>query len=153
MAACKTVISSAPRLRPGETLSKDRLFETETGFEVECSDLFAEWRREVKRHGLSERSKEAGALQHTTIADTAETAGAYLKSLAPTIAGTTLSAADADAGGPGGTYRVNVAGQWIDVPPEVVVTEEGRAHPALVWTYQDADGVVRIRRFLPAGTP
>ncbi len=46
-------------------------------------------------------------------------------------------------------YRVRLAGQWIDVPPEAVVTEPNKFGPAVVWPYQDAEGVTQIRCFLP----
>jgi hypothetical protein len=46
-------------------------------------------------------------------------------------------------------YRVRLDGQWIDVPPDAVVTEPNRFGPAVVWPYQDADGVTQIRCFLP----
>jgi hypothetical protein len=56
----------------------------------------------------------------------------------------------ADAGGQSHVvYRVRLNGQWIDVPPEAVVTEPNRFGPAVVWPYQDAEGVTQIRCFLP----
>jgi hypothetical protein len=50
-------------------------------------------------------------------------------------------------------YRVHINGQWIDVPPEALVTVPNRFGPAVVWPYQDAEGKTQIRCFLPgAGT-
>lgn len=46
-------------------------------------------------------------------------------------------------------YRVRLNGQWIDVPPDAVVTEPNKFGPAVVWPYQDGDGVTQIRCFLP----
>jgi hypothetical protein len=46
-------------------------------------------------------------------------------------------------------YRVRLNGQWIDVPPEAVVTEPNRFGPAVAWPYQDAEGITQIRCFLP----
>src|SRR5579871_4176002 len=48
-----------------------------------------------------------------------------------------------------GRYRVRLNGQWIDVPPEAVVTEPNRFGPAVVWPYQDAAGKTQIRCFMP----
>jgi hypothetical protein len=60
---------------------------------------------------------------------------------------------DWDSGGPNGTFRVRLDGQWIDVPPEAVVTEPNRFGAAVVWPYQDAAGTTQIRCFIPgAGT-
>lgn len=60
---------------------------------------------------------------------------------------------DWDAGGPNNGYRVRFNGQWIDVPPDAVVTAPNRFGAAVVWPYQDAAGQTRIRCFMPgAGT-
>jgi hypothetical protein len=48
-----------------------------------------------------------------------------------------------------GHYRVRLLGEWIDVPESALVTEPNRFGPAVVWPYQDADGVAQIRCFLP----
>ena len=48
-----------------------------------------------------------------------------------------------------GQYRVRLQGEWIDVPPSALVTEPNRFGPAVVWPYQDADGVTQVRCFLP----
>jgi hypothetical protein len=46
-------------------------------------------------------------------------------------------------------YRVRLQGQWIDVPPEAVVTEPNKFGPAVVWPYQDENDVTKIRCFMP----
>lgn len=46
-------------------------------------------------------------------------------------------------------YRVRLDGKWLDVPPEAVVTEPNKYGPAVVWPYQDYQGVTQIRCFLP----
>jgi hypothetical protein len=52
-----------------------------------------------------------------------------------------------------GHYRVRLHGQWIAVPDEAVVTVPNRFGPAVVWPYQDANGIIQIRCFMPgAGT-
>ncbi len=48
-----------------------------------------------------------------------------------------------------GRYRVRIQGQWLVVPDAAVVTEPNRFGPAVVWPYQDGDGVTQIRCFLP----
>ncbi|MFZ3358058.1 MAG: hypothetical protein WCA56_11055 [Xanthobacteraceae bacterium] len=48
-----------------------------------------------------------------------------------------------------GRYRVRIQGQWFVVPDAAVVTEPNKFGPAVVWPYQDADGVTQIRCFLP----
>ena len=48
-----------------------------------------------------------------------------------------------------GKYRVRLKGQWVMVPDSAVVTEPNKFGPAVVWPYQDADGVTQIRCFLP----
>ena len=48
-----------------------------------------------------------------------------------------------------GNYRVRIKGQWFVVPETAVVTEPNKFGPAVVWPYQDADGVTQIRCFLP----
>jgi hypothetical protein len=52
-----------------------------------------------------------------------------------------------------GHYRVRLYGAWLPVPDDAVVTEPNRYGRAVVWPYQDAGGVTRIRCFMPgAGT-
>ena len=46
-------------------------------------------------------------------------------------------------------YRVRLNGQWILVPDAAVVTEPNRFGPAVVWPYQDMNGVTQIRCFIP----
>lgn len=46
-------------------------------------------------------------------------------------------------------YRVRLDGQWIDVPPEAVVTGPNKFGPAVVWPYKGANGETLIRCFLP----
>ena len=42
----------------------------------------------------------------------------------------------------GGHYRVRLNGQWIIVPDAAVVTKPNKFGPAIVWPYQDGDGVI-----------
>ena len=52
-----------------------------------------------------------------------------------------------------GRYRVRLHGEWLFVPEAAVVTEPNRFGPAVVWPYQDKDGTMQIRCFMPgAGT-
>jgi hypothetical protein len=48
-----------------------------------------------------------------------------------------------------GRYRVRMQGQWFVVPDTALVTEPNRFGPAVVWPYQDGNGVTQIRCFLP----
>jgi len=48
-----------------------------------------------------------------------------------------------------GRYRVRLNGQWVVVPDAAVVTEPNRFGPAVVWPYQDMNGVTQIRCFIP----
>lgn len=48
-----------------------------------------------------------------------------------------------------GRYRVRLDGRWIEVPDAAVVSEPNRFGPAVVWPYQDTDGVTQIRCFMP----
>jgi hypothetical protein len=48
-----------------------------------------------------------------------------------------------------GHYRVRLDGRWLEVPDTALVTEPNRFGPAVVWPYQDVDGVTQIRCFLP----
>jgi len=56
---------------------------------------------------------------------------------------------DWDTSGPNNSYRVRLDGQWIVVPDAAVVTEPNRFGSAVVWPYQDGNGVTQIRCFLP----
>lgn len=48
-----------------------------------------------------------------------------------------------------GRYRVRILGQWYVVPDAAVVTEPNKYGSAVVWPYQDAEGVTQIRCFMP----
>jgi hypothetical protein len=48
-----------------------------------------------------------------------------------------------------GHYRVRVNGVWMDVPDAAVVTEPNKFGAAVVWPYQDNQGVTQIRCFIP----
>ncbi len=60
-----------------------------------------------------------------------------------------VSVQDVDWDTQDGRYRVRLNGQWIVVPDDAVITEPNRFGPAVVWPYQDATGVTRIRCFMP----
>jgi hypothetical protein len=60
-----------------------------------------------------------------------------------------FSIADVDWDVREGRYRVHLEGRWIDVPDVAVVAEPNRYGPAVVWPYQDTDGFLQIRCFLP----
>ena len=60
-----------------------------------------------------------------------------------------VSVEDVDWDSRNGSYRVRLHGQWITVPDSAVVTEPNRFGPAVVWPYQDSDGVTQIRCFMP----
>jgi len=47
-----------------------------------------------------------------------------------------------------GHFRVRLDGEWIDVPPEAVITEPNRAGRTMVWPIRGVLGVT-IRCFLP----
>lgn len=46
-------------------------------------------------------------------------------------------------------YWVVIDGRKIAVPPQAVVTEPNKYGPAVVWPYQDMNGVTQIRCFIP----
>lgn len=48
-----------------------------------------------------------------------------------------------------GHYRVRLAGQWIPVPDEALVTVPNRFGKSVVWPYVDTDGKTQIRCFIP----
>ena len=110
-------------------------------------------------------------LGHAGAKDDGRFAGAPLKSWFDKLAsgkglccsfadGVSVEDVDWDTGGAnkdtqseGGHYRVRLNGQWIPVPDAAVVTEPNKFGPAVVWPYQDSDGVTQIRCFIPgAGT-
>jgi hypothetical protein len=74
------------------------------------------------------------------------------------IDGVSVEDVDWDTNGPKdtqgqATYRVRLHGEWTNVPPDSVVEEPNRFGPAVVWPYEDPNGVTQIRCFLPgAGT-
>lgn len=46
-------------------------------------------------------------------------------------------------------YRVHLYGQWITVPEDAVVLEPNRYGRPIVWPYQDENGAIKIRCFMP----
>ncbi|HXW42248.1 MAG TPA: hypothetical protein VEK75_13655 [Xanthobacteraceae bacterium] len=60
-----------------------------------------------------------------------------------------VSVQDVDWDTENGRYRVRIQGQWLIVPDAAVVTEPNKFGPAVVWPYQDSDGVTQIRCFIP----
>lgn len=63
--------------------------------------------------------------------------------------GVSIKDVDWDTAGPNNSYRARLNGQWINVPDAAVVTEPNKFGPAVVWPYQDMNGVTQIRCFLP----
>jgi hypothetical protein len=67
--------------------------------------------------------------------------------------GVSIEDVDWDTGGPGGAYRVRLNGVWVPVPEAALITEPNKFGPAVVWPFQDGNGVTQIRCFMPgAGT-
>ena len=60
-----------------------------------------------------------------------------------------VSVEDVDWDTQGANYRVRINGQWVVVPDAAVVTEPNKFGPAVVWPYQDNNGVTQIRCFIP----
>jgi hypothetical protein len=48
-----------------------------------------------------------------------------------------------------GRYRVRLDGQWIDVPPDTLITVPNKFGLAVVWLYKDYDSRTQIRCFIP----
>ena len=48
-----------------------------------------------------------------------------------------------------GKYRVWLDGQWIEVPPDALVTVPNKFGLAVVWPYKDYEGRTQIRCFIP----
>jgi hypothetical protein len=48
-----------------------------------------------------------------------------------------------------GKYRVRLDGQWIEVPPDALVTVPNKFGLAVVWPYKDYEGRTQIRCFIP----
>lgn len=61
--------------------------------------------------------------------------------------GRTIDDPDIDMNG--SHYRVRIDGQWIDVPDDAVITAPNKYGRAVVWPYQDENGVTQIRCFMP----
>jgi hypothetical protein len=47
-----------------------------------------------------------------------------------------------------GHYRVQIDGEWVDVPDDALITEPNRAGPTMVWPTW-LDGHPQVRCFLP----
>src|ERR1700749_2589404 len=60
-----------------------------------------------------------------------------------------VSVQDVDWDTQGNSYRVRINGQWVVVPDAAVGTEQNKFGSAVVWPYQDIDGVTQIRCFIP----
>src|SRR5580704_3355663 len=63
--------------------------------------------------------------------------------------GVSIADVDWDTGGPNNQYRVHINDQWVVVPDAAIVTEANKFGPAVVWPYQDNNGVTQIRCFIP----
>jgi hypothetical protein len=63
--------------------------------------------------------------------------------------GKSIEDVDWDTGADGQHYRVRLNGVWVDVPDAALVTEANKFGPAVVWPYQDENGVTQIRCFMP----
>jgi hypothetical protein len=48
-----------------------------------------------------------------------------------------------------GKYRVRLDGQWVEVPPDALVTVSNKFGLAVVWPYKDYEGRTQIRCFIP----
>jgi hypothetical protein len=48
-----------------------------------------------------------------------------------------------------GKYRVRLDGQWIEVPPDALVTVSNKYGLPVVWPYKDYEGKTQIRCFIP----
>ena len=48
-----------------------------------------------------------------------------------------------------GKYRVRLDSQWIEVPPDALVTAPNKFGLAVVWPYKDSEGRTQIRCFIP----
>lgn len=56
---------------------------------------------------------------------------------------------DVDNQGPDSRFRVRLDGKWLVVPDDALITEPNKFGPAVVWPYQDANGMTQIRCFIP----
>jgi hypothetical protein len=59
-----------------------------------------------------------------------------------------VALSDPDWDSKDGHYRVRLDGEWIDVPPDAVITQPNRAGRTMVWPLEGAMGK-SIRCFLP----
>ena len=59
-----------------------------------------------------------------------------------------VSLSDVEVQTENGHYKVFVAGEWVDVPPEAVLTVPNRVGKTMVWPHYN-DGHAVIRCFLP----
>jgi len=59
------------------------------------------------------------------------------------------SVEDVDWDAKDGKYRVRLDGQWIEVPPDALVTVPNKFGLAVVWLYKDYEGRTQIRCFIP----
>jgi len=48
-----------------------------------------------------------------------------------------------------GKYRVRLEGQWIEVPPDALVSVPNKFGLAVVWLYKDYESRTQIRCFIP----
>ena len=55
------------------------------------------------------------------------------------------SVEDVDWDAKDGKYRVRLDGQWIEVPPDALVTVPNKFGLAVVWLYKDYEGRTQIR--------
>ena len=46
-------------------------------------------------------------------------------------------------------YRARINGQWIVIPDETIVTGPNLSQMTQIWPYKDANGLTRIRCFMP----
>ncbi len=60
-----------------------------------------------------------------------------------------ISIRDVDWDMRGDRYWVRIGNTWVEVPDDALVKVPNKFGPAVVWPYQDADGVTQIRCFLP----
>ncbi len=59
-----------------------------------------------------------------------------------------VAVSDPDWDSKNGHFRVRLDGEWVDVPPDAVITEPNRAGRTMVWPVRSALGM-SIRCFLP----
>jgi hypothetical protein len=59
-----------------------------------------------------------------------------------------MSISDVDWTSHDGHYRVQIRGEWVDVPDDAVITEPNRAGPTMVWPVW-RDGHAQVICFMP----